>query len=381
MIEYGPDVYEGNWSYYQNYPWQLYNQGGSKVMVMKATMGYGDSSEPYLTNCFNYHKDAGFKIGLYGWADPTAPLGNQLTRFETLVNRFHPDFVAMDMEQYWQQWSQYWKYLNGEITDSQVDKFAPTYLNQFYGAYYEGIRKFGLLALAYTAAWFVSGYVRPAGLMALVNKLIPGNQMASADRILSNMPPDQYKVSSSLLKVKLPGRWEGLATVGADWMAGVNLWEALYYDKNRPRISVNWNDFKIQMDAVPWNGTGTVPYMPSKRTVWQIGSQWKANGIGGYLDMNKFCPEFIQMLEGVVPPTPSPSPAPEIESLRMVVTTTSNLNIRANHSTSSTIVGSMATGTEFEIVNVYAPGEMWGQLPDGTWAALTYNGQVLAKKV
>ena len=93
-------------------------------IVIKTSMGYGDDIG--VLQAYTWARQLGFIVGLYHWIDGTALVSSQVTRFSKWIDALKPDFTAMDHEQWWSDWNQYWLYCANKLTYDQVKKLPPT---------------------------------------------------------------------------------------------------------------------------------------------------------------------------------------------------------------------------------------------------------------
>jgi GH25 family lysozyme M1 (1,4-beta-N-acetylmuramidase) len=109
---------------------------GFQLGVFKASMGGGvdgrtvggkwvDTPAIYC----DLWRAAGLKAGLYHWADPTRPAPFQFDFFHWQIKRLAPDCVALDWEQNWANWTEYWEYIARTREGKDVRNCTPTKIN------------------------------------------------------------------------------------------------------------------------------------------------------------------------------------------------------------------------------------------------------------
>jgi GH25 family lysozyme M1 (1,4-beta-N-acetylmuramidase) len=100
---------------------------GATFVVVKASMGWGD--DPKVMLYTTLVKQTGLKLGIYHWADNTNTIVAQVTRFSNLINQIKPDFIAIDDEQWWNDWAKWDQAINHLIPWSEVPRETPTKIN------------------------------------------------------------------------------------------------------------------------------------------------------------------------------------------------------------------------------------------------------------
>jgi hypothetical protein len=59
-------------------------------------------------------------VGCYYWNDPLVSAQNQIDTYSRLIDAEKPDFIGIDIEQWWASWSAYMAYVNGTAPMSSV---------------------------------------------------------------------------------------------------------------------------------------------------------------------------------------------------------------------------------------------------------------------
>jgi GH25 family lysozyme M1 (1,4-beta-N-acetylmuramidase) len=140
--------------------------------------------------------------------------------------------------------------------------------------------------------------------------------------------------------------------------------------------SNEWNHYPLWVA----NYGATKPALPLDWTdwfFWQTG-QFNCPGISKPVDHDVYrgTPEEVRLfLDGVDSIEIVPN------WLKGKVISVNGVNVRKEPNTNNTPVTALPYGTEVRIVNISAPKETWGQLENGYWVALKYNGTELVKLV
>jgi len=155
------------------------------------------------------------------------------------------------------------------------------------------------------------------------------------------------------------GYWGEHGSLNPYWL-NYKLWVANYTTAAQPAIPKPWTNF----------------------TFWQYTSQGNGPYWGGeerYIDLNwykgsiqEFDDEFNINSGSVIPPT-------EPKYLDAMVIAKDGVNIRTVPNTNNVPIGVASYNTKLQIKNVYAPTTAWGQLLDGNWVALKYQGTEIVK--
>lgn len=75
-----------------------------------------------------------------------------------------------------------------------------------------------------------------------------------------------------------------------------------------------------------------------------------------------------------------PSENDSTPGTKTAVVLAASLHVRADHSTASETVSSLAKGDQVEILGTWSDGtSKWAKLAEGQWAAMEYDGQTLMK--
>jgi hypothetical protein len=105
---------------------------------------------------------AGWEVAGTHWVDPIPAPGEwyrQGDHFLRQADLYDPVAGALDIEQYWAVWQDYWDMLKGKITGAQVRKLAPNRIRDCSAFLYDYImQRHPMPLLPYTARWFTASY-------------------------------------------------------------------------------------------------------------------------------------------------------------------------------------------------------------------------------
>ena len=207
--------------------WDLLAAAGVRFMIAKASQGSASRDSTLARHLSGAHT-VGMLTGVYHWCDPTLNTQRQVDNFCLAVADQAFDFAAVDVEQYWNSWSEW---LGGKVTGlvspKQISAAALTVA--------QGIRQAcAKPVLIYTRTSFVNDYARPM----------------------------------------------------LDWLGDWPLWLALYpYPSGR--IQTTWET--LQVDMLPTQKGPVLPKGCRDWTFWQFsGDRFMLPGCSTPLDLNLF---------------------------------------------------------------------------------------------
>lgn len=304
--------------YQPNMDWKVLAEKGVTGAILKASSGSYRKDALFLQHASAAHA-AGLVLGAYHWCDPTNNAITQAQNFLSAVKGQPISFLAVDMEQFWASWVEYFErdittLLSGEeISDSA------------YGVASYLVKNSGLPVIIYTRASFV------------------------ADR----------------------------APQAAAWLPNFPLWLA-YYPYSRVRISATWEELREKHLPVPLG-----PLLPkncTRWTFWQFsGDKFRMEGAGGsLLDLNFFngdrkaLEKFIHT--GLPPVIVAPQPA-----LPRRARTLANLNLRSEPRVATdTRIGRVIYNTLVEVKELRQVGvDKWARIGENEWLAMEYKNATL----
>jgi hypothetical protein len=156
-------LWAADFSYHQNpavltaEKLQAMDQHGMAAAVVKLSMGYGIDTRA-AQHAANVRTTSAALLG-YHWVDPTNTPAAQMQYLARQVDALQPDGLAMDVEQYWRYWSQFYDAIYGRIPWSAVQKYSPAHISDHaQECQYRAQQLFGGLVLGYTGKWFIDKY-------------------------------------------------------------------------------------------------------------------------------------------------------------------------------------------------------------------------------
>lgn len=98
-----------------------FSAGGGVDGIDQGKKGWIDTPSIYR----DLFRGAGFDFGGYGWLDPIRTSAYQFQWIRDQIARLDPDCIAIDDEQWWKDWGQYWEVVNHARAWSAVDRLPP----------------------------------------------------------------------------------------------------------------------------------------------------------------------------------------------------------------------------------------------------------------
>jgi lysozyme len=134
--------------------WPTLAKGGVGFAIAKASQGT-TTKDPLLRSHFFKAKEVDLLVGAYHWCDPTMKPDDQVENFFEAMDGMAFDFLALDVEQYWQSWQEW---LEGKIT-----RFVkPDTISSVALSMAREIRtRSSIPLLLYTRKSFILDYARP----------------------------------------------------------------------------------------------------------------------------------------------------------------------------------------------------------------------------
>jgi hypothetical protein len=128
------DLYSGNYNPpYFHLPLEEMRSHGFRLAIVKASMGGGvdgiDLGKKGWLDTPSIYRDlfrgAGLDFGLYHWLDPIRTADYQFQWFRDQIGRLDPDCIAIDDEQWWASWAEYYEAINHQRAWGDVTRLAP----------------------------------------------------------------------------------------------------------------------------------------------------------------------------------------------------------------------------------------------------------------
>jgi GH25 family lysozyme M1 (1,4-beta-N-acetylmuramidase) len=102
-------------------------------------------------------------MSLYFWEDPTLSLSYKMSMIKSDIDKYNPDFISLDVEQWWSNWQQYFDAIDGKIPWASVAIMPPDKIASSAFLVMEEIKKLypKKKVVLYTGEWFVRAYAQP----------------------------------------------------------------------------------------------------------------------------------------------------------------------------------------------------------------------------
>jgi lysozyme len=297
--------------------WMLLAQNGVAGVIAKASSG-SFRKDPLFLRHVQEAKAAGLVVGAYHWCDPSNDDLAQAKNFLSVVQDQPVSFLAVDMEQYWQVWAEFYeRKISTIIPGKRISE------NAFRVASY--LRKYsGLPVVIYTRASFVVFRAPQA----------------------------------------------------AEWLPKFPLWLA-HYPYTRERISTTWSDLK--QNHLP---KLTGPLMPPNCNSWVFwqfsGDKFRLPGTNGVIDLNFFNGSRAE-LDYFVKTGQLPERVVEEPVLPRKARSLARLNVRSDPKTEyRNIVGKLEKGTIVDVLEVRWVGmDKWARIGENRWVAMQFRNALL----
>lgn len=274
----------------------LWANSGVECVIGKMSQGSYLQDVQRLVHCAGSLR-AGMKFAGYHWADPMSGDQAQLDNFLKASDGLPLEFICIDVEQYWSDWSEYYaKHVTKFIDPKRVSDNAEFLCERLK-------ERTGLRIVVYTRPWFVIEHSQP-----------------------------MYK-------------WIDLFP---HWWAN--------YTTDQVDLHTTWDN--VKQAWLPMKANPSFPPQYKAGHAWDIW-QWSGDkfilpGCKTCLDMNYIKRSFLGQ---TVPPTP-PEPPPVILPDEIVVNT-AGLNIRS--SPGGTIIGTTSIGKVMQVEGseTVSGGNIW----------------------
>jgi len=245
-------------AYQINVPWkELIDNAGLGCAIIKGDQMTATANHVYLA------REAGVPlVALYYWCDPTLSAQYLVDWFANDIREYDPDFIAVDVEQWWASWEEYFDAIAGKIGWGDVKQLSPQAISNHAKAVADGLRKLfpNKLVVIYSATWFTAGHAAPMH----------------------------------------------------DWIGDYPLWWAHYFDGQLGTRQVTWEQLAA---TPPWPFEVWMPSPEMKWDIWQYSStmitpaqyaRYDWNVFNGTLDeMKRWCKKEITSMGNAYSMDPS----------------------------------------------------------------------------
>jgi lysozyme len=297
--------------------WSILAENEVVGVIAKASSGSFRKDPLFLSHVEGARK-AGLVVGAYHWCDPTNDDQAQAINFLNTVRGQPISFLAIDMEQYWMYWSEFFaRKVTNTLPGSRISQNAyrvASFLKQ----------NSDLPVIVYTRASFVMYWA-----------------------------PDAIH-----------------------WLPRFHLWLA-HYPYTRTRITTTWAELREKHLPILQH-----PMRPPKCENWLFwqfsGDKFRLNGTGGSLiDLNFFNGDkndFHHFIKTGLPPEQAAEP-----ELPRKARTLANLNVRRQPLVAAnTRVGRLPWGTVVDVLEVrWIDMDKWARIGENQWVAMEYRGAIL----
>ena len=308
------DMYEGEGLI----NFQALADAGCAGVVLKSSMGGGMANLNWLSQAVNGVRQAGLRLGFYHWVDPTQSATRQAGYLRQAVERFGPDFLALDNEQWWASWDKYHRYLRKEIPGSEVPRLRGDVIIQSFLDTMAAVAGLRPLMMQYSARWFQQGYCPQ----------------------MSDHNP----------------RWGG--------------WVASYDVGTRVRQFPTVESFETALDEL-----NAPRYVPNNMDVWmwQFTDRWGVPGVAP-MDLSVWMGDEASLDEAIGAGASDPFFPPYEPTEQRRSFAIPWLNVRSGPSTVYAVTRRIYPGGTFYVFEKrQGNGYEWGRISDSEWVALRWS--------
>jgi len=293
--------------------WKILADNGVVGAIIRASAG-SYRQDPLFIRHVEGAVEAGLVVGAYHWLDPNSEDEAQAKNFMQTIAGYPVNFLALDMEQNWKYWSE----------------------------------------------WYVHD----------VRHIIPGWRISeNAYRVASYV---KKNVNSPLVIYTRASFVSAWAPQASAWLSKFNLWLA-YYPYARIKVNTTWDDLKT--NYMPKVFGPLLPPGVENWVLWQFsGDKFTLEGTGGSaIDLNLFNgtkQQFEQFISTGTPPVRTIDPV-----LPKKARTLYRLNVRSSTVVSwENIVGKLNPGTIVDVYELRRVGlDLWARIGPNQWVAMMYR--------
>lgn len=297
--------------------WQVLAMNDVVGVIIKASSGSYRKDPLFLSHVEGARK-AGLVVGAYHWCDPTNDDQAQAANFLDTVKGQPISFLAVDMEQYWMYWAEFYaRKVKNVIPGSRISQNA--------------------------------------------------YKVASLLKQHSNLPVIVY-TRASFVMFRAPE--------AVHWLPRFHLWLA-HYPYSRTRITTTWTE--LRENYLPVLQHPMRPPNCNDWLFWQFsGDKFRLDGTGGSLiDLNFFHgnkQNFYHFVKTGL--APAPIPEPELPRKAQALGT---LNIRSEPLVATrTWVGRLPWGSVVDVLEIRWIGmDKWARIGENRWVAMEFRNAML----
>lgn len=234
------------------------------------------------------------------------------------TERFAPDFLSLDNEQWWASWDKFYKYRRGEIPASQVPRLRGDVIIRAYLDTMTAVESLRPMIMQYSARWFQQGYCPQ----------------------MSDHNP----------------RWGG--------------WVASYDVGTRVRQFPTVESFETALDEL-----NAPRYVPNNMDVWmwQFTDRWGVPGVAP-MDLSVWMGDEASLDEAIGAGASDPFFPPYEPTEQRRSFAIPWLNVRSGPSTVYAVTRRIYPGGTFYVFEKrQGNGYEWGRISDSEWVALRWS--------
>ncbi|MBN1668695.1 MAG: SH3 domain-containing protein [Anaerolineales bacterium] len=302
---------------------QLLKSKGVAGVIAKSSSGSQSSDHKFVQHVTRAAQ-AGMIVGAYHWCDPIYDSIRQAENFLRVIENHPVQLVAIDVEQHWRSWDEWYRVQRGEIP-SLTQIFTPSQVSEAAHRTAEFVKqRLDMPVLIYTRKFFIKDHARPM----------------------------------------------------VDWIHAYPLWLAEYHIYPDQQISVSWETFK-QHFLPPENDGPALPDNCDTWHIWQFtADRISLPGVSGdsELDVNFFNGSLADLQQFIgaaitqpVVPIRRPVPLKAIVQVPL-------LNVRRGPGTDSPAVKTLRQGQQVEVLNL-SGYDVWVKVGPNRWTAHTFRGE------
>lgn len=184
----------------------------------------------------------GVPIAYYHWLDLTVPINAQVDNSINLIKelRVRPQFLAIDLEQWWTDWQRYYEYLRGRLPVFKVPRaHSSAIYNAFNNAYTLFEKYLNVPIIVYTRTSFVREYMG-GNSTCLYGKRFWLAYYTVNNRRLVSWEDARFLVNPDLSHLKLPQYGEVVGWQFTDKIMLPGVYNNKTYKVLKSGVDLNW---------------------------------------------------------------------------------------------------------------------------------------------